>query len=282
MFINVYNTYAEQKLLTLVEQNKKRYTDLTVLHFQLSKLPKGPTEEDLLMILRPLLQERSSAIYFFNNGDIIITWHGTQHAVIEGVAQTLYKHCSPKAERNLHKHYDLQANGEELRILLRALIRELPEHLHRDPADIHKLEFTKAQLQHMKKYAAERRTLKQPNVLIVEDQEFSRKLLEGLLSKQYTCYSALNAHDAVTLYAEHAPCITFLDIQLPDKNGHDLAAFIKKHDPESYIVMVTANHYDEDVEHARANHVQGFIVKPYSKQKILDSIHKYQNERKAS
>lgn len=137
------------------------------------------------------------------------------------------------------------------------------------------LAFTEEQTSHIKRYGAERRTLKIPSILIVEDQEFSRKLLEGMLRRDYTCYCAANAEQALALYAEHLPCIVFLDIELPDANGHDLAGFLKKIDPASFIVMVTANHYENDVKRAQENNVQGFIAKPYSKQKISDAIEKY-------
>jgi len=140
--------------------------------------------------------------------------------------------------------------------------------------------FTAEQLQYIKNSSAERRALMVPTLLIVEDQEFSRKLLEGSLRATYECYSAVNAAQAVALYAEHVPCIVLLDIELPDMNGHDLAAFIKRHDPESFIVMVTANHYENDIKRAVENKVQGFVTKPFSKQKIVDCIDKYMRERK--
>lgn len=143
-----------------------------------------------------------------------------------------------------------------------------------------KLEFTDEQLQNIKKYGNERLTCKVPTILIVEDQEFSRKLMEGLLNKSYVCYTAANAQEALELYAENIPCIVFLDIELPDCNGHDLAAFIKKNDPASFIVMVTANNYAKDVTRSCENKVQGFVVKPYSKQKIVAGIEKYVNGRK--
>lgn len=144
-----------------------------------------------------------------------------------------------------------------------------------------KLEFTNDQIQNIKKYGNERLTCKIPTILIVEDQEFSRKLMEGLLNKSYVCYAAANAKEALALYAEHIPCIVFLDIELPDCNGHDLAAFIKNNDPESFIVMVTANNYAKDVTRSCENKVNGFIAKPYSKQKIVIGIEKYINERKS-
>lgn len=135
--------------------------------------------------------------------------------------------------------------------------------------------FTEAQISQIARYGAERCNLKLPIILIVEDQEFSRKLLESLISRTCVCYSASNAADAVAAYAEYVPSIVFLDVELPDYNGHDLAHFIKQHDPQSYIVMVTANHYASDVNRALANKVQGFIAKPFNRIKIISTIEKY-------
>lgn len=138
-----------------------------------------------------------------------------------------------------------------------------------------KLEFSEEQIRHIKKFGNERRMYVQPTILIIEDQPFSRGLMEGMLSRTYTCYSASNIEHALALYAEHIPCMVFLDIELPDANGHDFAALVNKYDPQSFIVMVTANNYQKDVIRAAENKAQGFIVKPYSRQKIITAIDKY-------
>lgn len=144
------------------------------------------------------------------------------------------------------------------------------------------LSFTKEQLLRIRQFNSERRLLPIPTVLVVEDQNFSRSLMEGMLRRNYICSSAANAGEAIELYGEHPPCVTFLDIELPDMNGHDLAAFLKKHDPESFIVMVTANNYEKDVIQACMNNVQGFVAKPFSKAKITQYIDKYLQGRPAS
>lgn len=115
------------------------------------------------------------------------------------------------------------------------------------------------------------------NILIVEDQDFSRKLLYDLLARQfvYTCYMAKNAAEAVELYATHAPDIVFMDIILPDYTGHETALLIRNFDPKSYIIMVTANNFIKDVEIAKRNNIQGYITKPYSKNKIQAAIDSY-------
>jgi two-component system, chemotaxis family, chemotaxis protein CheY len=117
------------------------------------------------------------------------------------------------------------------------------------------------------------------SILIVEDQDFSRKLMYDLLARQftYTCHVAKNAVEAIELYASHAPDIVFLDIGLPDHSGHDIATLIKNHDPKSYIIMVTANIFIKDVETAKKNKIQGYIAKPFSKNKIQSAIDAYVN-----
>lgn len=116
-------------------------------------------------------------------------------------------------------------------------------------------------------------------ILIVEDQLFSQKLLLSALSRDHTCHVAKNASEAIFLYAVNAPNIVLLDIELPGMNGHKLASLFRRVDKNAYIVMVTAHHYQRDVEKAKENQVKGFIVKPYTKQKIWDAITKYQTYR---
>lgn len=136
------------------------------------------------------------------------------------------------------------------------------------------------QLQALHQALHNRSVRKMPEFLIVEDQAFSRKLLAGLLEQYYHCRMASNAQQAVQLYVEYAPDITFLDIELPDADGHTLASFFKKHDPESHIVMVTGNHCAKDVEMAKANNVQGFVVKPYNKQKIMSAVNVFMHTKR--
>jgi CheY-like chemotaxis protein len=144
------------------------------------------------------------------------------------------------------------------------------------------LMFSESEKKRIQSYGASRITLDKPTILIVEDQPFSRKLLLQTLTQKYTCYEASNVREAVALYAEYVPCMVFLDIELPDLSGHQLANFIKANDPDSYIVMLTANSHTKDVAQARDNHVQGYIVKPFSRQKIMGAIDKYRALRKQS
>lgn len=134
---------------------------------------------------------------------------------------------------------------------------------------------TELQRQTLNNKLAERKKRVAPEILIVEDMAFSRNMLLGMLGKKYKCHIAKDGAEAVHQYATNAPDITFLDIELPDVNGHSLARLFKEVDPGGYLVMLTANNYTKDMEAAKANKVQGFIAKPYSKQKIDEAIMNY-------
>ncbi len=118
-----------------------------------------------------------------------------------------------------------------------------------------------------------------PHILIVEDQIFSQKMLKSIL-KDYTCHIAESSGEALLLYVEKSPDIVFLDIELPDLNGHVFARFINKIDKNNYIAMVSANQYEEDIKQAKQNDVKAFIAKPYKKENIHNVIDKFMKTRK--
>lgn len=120
-----------------------------------------------------------------------------------------------------------------------------------------------------------RQTREKLRILVVEDQLFSRKILQEVLHHDYTVDVAPSAKDGMHMFLENAPDIALLDIELTDESGHTLARFIKTLDPTVFIVMVTGNNSVEDVNMAKANKVDGFIVKPYNKSKIFEIIEKY-------
>jgi CheY-like chemotaxis protein len=109
-------------------------------------------------------------------------------------------------------------------------------------------------------------------VLLVEDQVFSQKLMQEMLRVELILDTAATAHDGLRLFLENAHDVVFLDIELAEESGHSLARVIRALDPAVYIVMVTANNSVEDVALAKANKVDGFIVKPYSKQKVFECL----------
>ncbi len=117
-------------------------------------------------------------------------------------------------------------------------------------------------------------------ILVVEDSDLLRQIFETTLGKEHVIVTAANAKEGWDFYQKSAPDIVFLDIMLPDGNGHDLAYRIKTRNPKAFIVMATASDYADDKEEAAFNHVDGFITKPFGKQKIDEAICRFWSTRK--
>jgi PAS domain S-box-containing protein len=80
-------------------------------------------------------------------------------------------------------------------------------------------------------------------VLIVDDEERNRQLLEVLLRADgYLTQSAANAEEALACIARSAPDLILLDVMMPGMNGYQLATMLKA-DPVTLnipIIMLTA------------------------------------------
>ncbi|MDR3425194.1 MAG: response regulator [Alphaproteobacteria bacterium] len=109
-------------------------------------------------------------------------------------------------------------------------------------------------------------------VLVVEDSDMLRVMFRKAFQVAHTIYAASGAKEGWRLYLDKTPDIVFVDIGLPDGNGHDLARMIKEKNPAAYIIMATASDYVEDKEKAGQNLADGFITKPYNKKEINDYI----------
>lgn len=110
--------------------------------------------------------------------------------------------------------------------------------------------------------------------LVIEDNEMFRRLAVDMLNG-YSVYSATTASDGLYKFKKHAPHITFIDINLPDANGQSVLSEIKTLNPNAFVVMLTASNLEKDVQESLRNGAKGYIIKPFSRQRIKEYIDKY-------
>ena len=122
--------------------------------------------------------------------------------------------------------------------------------------------------------------LRDLRVLIVDDHETNRTVLEHLLSSRAMhVQQSVNALDALGLMrAEAARGRTFdlaiLDMQMPGMDGLELARCIKK-DPKlaaTRIVMLTSMDRHDDPEALRDSGVDGCLVKPVKQAQLFECL----------
>ncbi len=117
-----------------------------------------------------------------------------------------------------------------------------------------------------------------PRVLLIEDDPGTSWLVKKALKNECTFFSAHGATDGSRLYIDQKPDLVFLDIGLPDGNGLDLLGWMKKEYPGSNIVMFSADDDRETVSNATNQGAQGFIGKPFRKERLIHFL----NECKAA
>lgn len=125
-----------------------------------------------------------------------------------------------------------------------------------------------------------RRARKNNVVLIADDDPLIRSLIDAGLSPHASVYESKDGSDAVSLYLEYLPDIVFLDIHMPGKSGIDILREIIRYDPDAHCIMLSADAVKDKVVGTHQIGSKGFIVKPFSRQKIEAAFMKAPTVRK--
>jgi two-component system LytT family response regulator len=110
-------------------------------------------------------------------------------------------------------------------------------------------------------------------VLVVDDEPLARKMVAALLREDEEVEAVFEcpaANTALELIRQKRPDIVFLDIEMPEVTGLDLARELTEDGP--VVVFVTAfNRYAPEAFEVNAS---DYVLKPFSDQRFTDAIHR--------
>jgi CheY-like chemotaxis protein len=112
-------------------------------------------------------------------------------------------------------------------------------------------------------------------VLVVEDSELDRKIIERALGGQpYRLCFAEDGAAAVAIIRQRPPDLILMDVNLPDINGLDLVARLKTLPWATSIpvVMLTSESRTDVVQRSKAAGAAGFIVKPFTQAALTEKL----------
>lgn len=86
--------------------------------------------------------------------------------------------------------------------------------------------------------------MKELKIVVVDDSPLIREGLQGAFSRVEGCViigTAADGDEAISIIGTLRPDVVVLDISLPHRNGIQVLREIRKEDPETVIIMYTAD-----------------------------------------
>lgn len=111
------------------------------------------------------------------------------------------------------------------------------------------------------------------NVLIVEDHEDTRRVLERLLSRKgFDVTSAENVQNGLNLLRTKSFNAIVSDIMLPDGTGYELMSDARRNGVNSLAIALTAYGYPRDVNEPKLTGFDYHLPKPVDCDKLLSIL----------
>jgi len=120
-------------------------------------------------------------------------------------------------------------------------------------------------------------------VLLVEDEENMRRLLERVFSRcGYRILAADTGQSALDIYQQHEDEIdvVLLDMGLPQVSGREVLKKIKQQTPGAKIV-VTSGHIDPELKSEIVSAQARLLHKPYTPNEVLDAVQSMIDQKRA-
>ena len=119
----------------------------------------------------------------------------------------------------------------------------------------------------------ERRVAKKGSVLVVDDEEIMREVLETLLSAEgYRVDLAKTGEEGLEAYGRRAYDVVLLDVSMPGIGGLRALEEFLKMDPEAAIIMITAYATFDTAVAAWEHGAFGCIRKPFQNEQITATV----------
>ena len=108
-------------------------------------------------------------------------------------------------------------------------------------------------------------------VLIADDDESDRLLLETILGDEHELHVATNGEEALKLYLRHPVEVVVTDIHMPRGDGIELISALRGLDPEAAIIAISGQR-PHKLGIAQMAGAVAILSKPLSPQRLRDAV----------
>jgi putative nucleotidyltransferase with HDIG domain len=110
-------------------------------------------------------------------------------------------------------------------------------------------------------------------ILVVDDEEAIREVVSTLLQAQgYDCATATDGRVAQAYLEKSSPDLVLTDMVMPEMDGIRLLEWLRHHDPDVPVIIVTAMHDLSTALEAIRRGAYDYILKPFEKDQLFLSV----------
>ena len=111
------------------------------------------------------------------------------------------------------------------------------------------------------------------NILLAEDERTLAMIIQDTLDGQgFHVTVANDGEEALRLYAANKPDVIVADVMMPRLDGFELVRRIRKHDPLTPVIFLTARSAVNDVVHGFEMGANDYLKKPFGMQELIVRI----------
>ncbi len=117
-------------------------------------------------------------------------------------------------------------------------------------------------------------------ILIVEDELYARQSLETQIysydrNREFTVLSAANGREGLEMFCRKHPDLVITDIKMPQMDGISMLQEIRKRNPDTPVVIMTAYSEFQYARDALKAGAVDYLLKPAEERAIADCLDKY-------
>jgi len=112
-----------------------------------------------------------------------------------------------------------------------------------------------------------------PLILAVDNAVMFLSTLKRMLEDEpYELQCETSAEEALRFLESNRVDLIFLDIEMPDMDGYELARIIKRNGHSAPILFITANSDKEYLDKALEAGAAGLLVKPLRRNQLMEKL----------
>ncbi len=120
-------------------------------------------------------------------------------------------------------------------------------------------------------------------VLVVEDSSAMRAFVRATLENEgdYEVLEAGSGFEALRILPRERFDLVLVDINMPDINGLELVAFMRKTDPhkQTPLIVISTEASERDRSRALGLGANAFVSKPFTPDQLIDAVVKVRAEK---